>query len=167
MVRSLMAVLFFFTVIPYLTHAKHLKRPTLWGFVSYLCGQLLLVLIPASASGARLSTYALLTVCLLLDAFGAAILAMLTESLVALHVDRDERSRVMAIQRTCIMLATAPFGWISGWLSGMDRTWPFLLTSGLLVLGVVVTSRRWVTTHGEPGITEVGEEGATQPGPGL
>ncbi len=46
---------------------------------------------------------------------------MLAESLVALHVDQDERSRVMAIQRTCVMLVTAPFGWISGWLSSMDR----------------------------------------------
>jgi MFS family permease len=149
MVRSLLSVVFFFTVIPYLTHAKHLKRPTLWGFASYLGGQLLLVGIPASAGGARGSTYAMLAICLLLDAFGAGILFMLTESLVALHVDKDERSRVMAIQRTCVMLVTAPFGWISGWLSGMDRTWPFLLTSALLVLGVVVTSSSWVTTHDE------------------
>ena len=154
MVRSLLSVVFFFTVIPYLTHAKHLKRPTLWGFASYLGGQLLLVAIPASAGGARASTYGMLAVCLLLDAFGAGILFMLTESLIALHVDRDERSRVMAIQRTCVMLVTAPFGWISGWLSGIDRTWPFLLTSALLVLGIVVTSRLWVTTHTEPAITK-------------
>lgn len=154
MVRSLLSVAFFFTVIPFLTHAKHLKRPTLWGFGSYLAGQLLLVLIPASAGGARASTYGLLAVCLLLDAFGAGILFMLTESLVALHVDKHERSRVMAIQRTCVMLVTAPFGWISGWLSGMDRAWPFIMTSALLVLGVVVTFRWWVTTHSEPALDD-------------
>ncbi|MGB4918120.1 MAG: MFS transporter [Propionicimonas sp.] len=147
MVRSLLSVLFFFTVIPWLTHAKHLKPPTVGGFVAYLAGQLLLVVIPAPAGSADWSTYALLGVCLVLDAFGAGILFMLTESLVALHVNRDERSRVMAIQRTCVMLATAPFGWISGWLSGIDRTWPFLLTSALLVLGAVVSLRFWVTTH--------------------
>jgi len=165
MVRSLLSVVFFFTVIPFLTHAKHLKNPTLWGFVSYLGGQLLLVLIPASVSGPRASTYGLLAICLLLDAFGAGILFMLTESLVALHVDRDERSRVMAIQRTCVMLVTAPFGWISGWLSGMDRTWPFLLTSALLVLGVVVTARLWVTTHAEPPSTAARDPQGTPPGP--
>jgi len=48
-----------------------------------------------------------------------------------------------------VMLVTAPFGWISGWLSGMDRSWPFLLTSTLLVLGLVVAGRFWVTTHEE------------------
>ncbi|HEY3544676.1 MAG TPA: MFS transporter [Propionicimonas sp.] len=150
MVRSVLSVVFFFTVIPWLTHEKHLQRPTLWGFLSYLGGQVLLVLIPAAAGGPGWSTYALLGVCLLLDAFGASILFMLAESLVALHVDRDERSRVMAIQRTVVMLVTAPFGWISGWLSGIDRTWPFILTSVLLALGIAVTSRFWVTTHTDP-----------------
>ncbi len=150
MVRSLLSVLLFFTVIPALTHGKHLKLPTLTGFTIYLAGQVLLVLVPAPQGSANLTTYALLAACLVLDAFGAGILYMLAESLVALHVDRHERSRVMAIQRTVVMLVTAPFGWISGWLSGMDRTWPFLLTSALLVLGVWVTARYWVTTHSEP-----------------
>ncbi|HHT14140.1 MAG TPA: MFS transporter [Propionibacterium sp.] len=150
MIRSLLSVLFFFTLIPKLTHARHLKSPTLIGFGVYLGGQLLLVGIPAPDGGAAVvSTYALLAVCLLLDAFGAGILFMLAESLVALHVDRHERSRVMAIQRTAVMLVTAPFGWISGWLSSMDRDWPFLLTSALLTLGLVVAGRFWVTTHEE------------------
>ncbi len=149
LVRSVLSVVLFFTVIPRLTHVLNLRRPTLWGFTVYLAGQLLLVVVPAGGDGPTASTYALLAVCLLLDAFGAGILFMLTESLVALHVDRDERSRVMAIQRTCVMLVVAPFGWISGWLSGMDRTWPFLLTSALLVLGLVLAARFWVTTHHE------------------
>jgi len=156
MVRSILSVVFFFSVIPYLTHAKHLKRPTLWGFLGYLAGQVLLILIPASAGGAGPLTYGLLAICLVLDAFGAGILFMLAESLVALHVDREERSRVMAIQRTCVMLVTAPFGWISGWLSGMDRTWPFVLTSALLLLGIGVTARCWVTTHTEPAVVVPG-----------
>ncbi|MGV8908149.1 MAG: MFS transporter [Propionicimonas sp.] len=152
MVRSVLSVVFFFTLIPRLTHGRHLRRPTLWGFVTYLAGQGLLVFIPVAVGGPGWATYGLLAVCLVLDAFGAGILFMLAESLVALHVDRDERSRVMAIQRTVVMLLTAPFGWISGWLSGMDRTWPFILTCALLVLGVVVTSRFWVTTHSDPAV---------------
>ena len=149
MIRSILSVVFFFTIIPRLTHARRLRASTLIGFGVYLAGQLLLVGIPEPDGAAAAATYGLLAVCLLLDAFGAGILFMLAESLVALHVDRHERSRVMAIQRTCVMLVTAPFGWISGWLSSMDRTWPFLLTSLLLVLGLVVAGRFWVTTHAE------------------
>ncbi|MBC7278565.1 MFS transporter [Nocardioides sp.] len=149
MVRSLMSVLFLFTLISRLTSGMDLKRATLWGFGTYLAGQLLLVMIPASRGDADLATYALLGVCLLLDSFGAGMLFMLSESLVALHVDAAERSRVMALQRMLIMLAAAPFGWISGWLSGIDRTYPFWLTAGLLVLGAVLTATRWVPTHPE------------------
>ena len=157
MVRSILSVIFFFTIIPLLTHARNLRLPTLLGFGVYLAGQALLVAIPSPDGAATSSVYALLAVCLLLDAFGGGILYMLSESLVALHVDKHERSRVMAIQRTCVMLVTAPFGWISGWLSSMDRTWPFILTSGLLVIGLIVAAFFWVTTHEE----------ATLPGDGL
>ncbi len=149
MVKSIVSVVFFFTLIPRLTHARHLRPPTLLGFAVVLASQLLLVSIPVPAGAATLGTYALLGCCLLLDAFGLGMLFMLAESLVALHVDQHERSRVMAIQRTVVMLATAPFGWISGWLSSMDRTWPFLLNAALAVLGLLVAARFWVTTHDE------------------
>ncbi|WP_203135739.1 MFS transporter [Microbacterium sp. JZ31] len=147
MARSLLSMLFLFTLIPRLSTGVDLKAATLWGFGVYLAGQVVLVLIPAASGAADARTYALLGVCLLLDSFGAGMVFMLSESLVALHVDEAERSRVMALQRTVIMLAAAPFGWISGWLSGMDRTWPFLLTSGLLLLGLVLTAARWVPHH--------------------
>ncbi len=148
MARSVLSVTLFFTVIPRLTHAVDLKRPTVWGFVVYLSGQLLLVLIP-TATTADARTYGMLALCLVLDAFGSGILFMLTGALVALHVDVAERSRVMALQRTLVLLLTAPFGWISGWLSGVDRTWPFLLTTGLLALGALITARLWIPTHTE------------------
>lgn len=150
MVRSLLSVALFFGVIPWLTHHGRLRAPTIAGFVVYLLGQVLLIAIPVPGAGPGPGTYALLGVCLVLDAFGAGILFMLTESLVALHVDQHERSRVMAIQRTCVMLATAPFGAISGWLSSIDRVLPFVLTASLLALGAVLAGWFWVTTHDEP-----------------
>ncbi len=149
MVRSLLSVLFLFTVISRITHSSNLKAPTLLGFAVYLAGQVLLVSIPATGEAADARTYLMLAGCLVLDAFGAGVLFMISESLVALHVDRHERSRVMAVQRTAVMLVTAPFGWISGWLSAIDRVWPFVLTSALLLLGLTVAARFWVTTHDE------------------
>ncbi|WP_345752882.1 MFS transporter [Microbacterium rhizophilus] len=147
MVRSILSIVFLFTVIPRLTTGVDLRAAAMWGFGVYLAGQLVLVLIPAAQGQADAGTYALLGVCLLLDSFGAGLVFMLSESLVALHVDEAERSRVMAVQRTVVMLAAAPFGWISGWLSGMDRTWPFWLTAGLLLIGLVLSYARWVPHH--------------------
>jgi MFS family permease len=149
MVRSLLAIVFYFTVIPRLTRTPDLKTPlsaspatnfrrgTVAGFAVYAAGQLLVALIPAPADGPTGATLAGLGVCLVCDGFGVAILAMLAESLVAIHADEAERSRVMAVQRTVVMLATAPFGWIGGALSSADRSWPFLFTTALLVLGLV------------------------------
>ncbi len=161
MARSILSIVFFFTVIPRLTTTMALRRPTRVGLLAYLAGQLVLVAIPVPEGGAEPSTYLLLGVTLLLDGFGGGILAMLAESLVALHVDKHERSRVMAMQRTAVMLVTAPFGWIAGWLSGADRSWPFLLTSGLLVVGLVLT--RWAPTLREPDAEELPVPGP--PGP--
>jgi MFS family permease len=134
MFRSLIAIVFFWTVIPHLT-TKTLKLPLLAGFASYLAGQTLLLLTPV----AGLARYPVICVSLLFDGFGAGILAMLAESLVALHVNKAERARVMAIQHTIIMFATAPFGWIGGVLSGISRNLPFVLTICMLCAGIIAT----------------------------
>jgi dipeptide/tripeptide permease len=141
MLKSLIAIVFLFTLIPKVTSSVRLKQPLLMGFASYFVGQLVLALIPAPQGALGLSGYALLCLSLVFDGFGAGILAMLAESLVALHVDKDERARVMAIQHMVIMLATAPFGLISGLLSSVNRTLPFVLTSVLLLAGILCTLR--------------------------
>lgn len=141
MLRSFLAMFFLFTVIPGVMASKSLKRPLLFGFASYLIGQSILVLIPAPQGGLDIWGYAFLCLSLIFDGFGAGILAMLAESLVALHVDKNERARVMAIQHTIIMLVSAPFGWISGILSSVSRTLPFTLTVILLLLGILFTIR--------------------------
>jgi len=144
MVRSGLAILFFFTLIPRLTSRRSLRLPTAIGFLVYLVAQLLLVAIPAATSGASPIVYVLLGICLVLESFAGGILFMLAESLVALHVDEQERSRVMGIQRTVVMLAAAPFGWIAGTLSGAARDYPFLLTAALLGIGLLLTFVAWV-----------------------
>jgi len=141
MFRSIIAMFFLFTVIPRVTATSRLQKPLLLGFVSYLVGQGILTLIPAPEHALTASGYAFLAISLIFDGFGAGILAMLAESLVALYVDKNERARVMAVQHTIIMLATAPFGWISGLLSSVSRSLPFMLTATLLVLGIVTTLR--------------------------
>jgi len=153
MLRSLIAMFFLFTVIPRVTATPRLQKPLLFGFISYFIGQNILALIPAPEHALAAPGYALLALSLLFDGFGAGILAMLAESLVALYVDKNERARVMAVQHMIIMLATAPFGWISGLLSGISRTLPFRLTIVLLLLGILTTLRYYRTideSHGHP-----------------
>ena len=76
---------------------------------------------------------------MLFDSFAVGMLAMLAESLVALAVNPGERSRVMAVQRTAVGLCVAPWGWVSGMLSEVNRSLPFVLTSCFVLAGLAVT----------------------------
>jgi MFS family permease len=134
MFRSIIAIVFLFTVVPRLSKLT-LKTPLLFGFASYIVGQTLLILTPPQSG----FTYPLLCASLVFDAFGSGTLAMLAETQVALYVDEAERARVMAIQHMIIMFATAPFGWIGGILSGVSRNLPFALNVVLLMAGIGVT----------------------------
>ena len=143
MARSLLAILFFFTVIHRVTGSSRFKVPLLGGFAAYLVGQVVISSLPAAAGGPTVYTYLLLGVSVLFDSFGVGMLAMLAEALVALAVDKAERSRVMAVQRTVVMLSIAPFGWVAGLLSDVDRSLPFVMTSALMVIGLVITQWRF------------------------
>jgi len=143
MARSLLAILFFFTVIHKVTGSSHFKVPLLCGFGAYLVGQVVISTLPAEAGGAGLTTYLMLGVSVVFDSFGVSMLAMLAEALMALAVDKQERSRVMAVQRTVVMLSIAPFGWVAGLLSDVDRSLPFIMTSALLVIGLAATQWRF------------------------
>jgi MFS family permease len=134
MLRSLLSLLFFFTIIPRLT-GVNLKIPLLLGFAVYLVGQTILILTPVTG-GIR---FAILCLSLVFDGFGGGILAMLAESLVALHVDEAERARVLSILMMIIMFISAPFGWIAGLLSGISRNLPFVLNLVILTTGIIAT----------------------------
>ncbi|MDR0554075.1 MAG: MFS transporter [Treponema sp.] len=131
--KSVTAIAFLFLVAPHLTKGL-LKAPLLIGFACYFIGQTLLILTPVE--GVK---YVMLCASLVFDGFGFGILAMLAESLVALHVNAAERARVMAIQHMIIMAATAPFGWIGGALSDISRNLPFILNLCLLAAGFLIT----------------------------
>ena len=132
--RSILAIIFLFFVIPRLTRGV-LKKPLLLGFAGYFVGQCLLMLVPVEG----MLKYPLLCLSLVFDGFGLGILSMLSESLIALHVNPDERARIMAIRYMFIMLTTAPFGWIGGFLSDISRNLPFVLNLFLLAAGILVT----------------------------
>jgi MFS family permease len=135
MLRSLIALAFFFTVIARISQLR-LRNPMLLGFASYLCGQALLVLTPAGGP----LRYPMLCVSLLFDGFAVGMLAMLAESLVAIHVDAAERARALAIMQMSIMFISAPFGWIGGILSNMSRDLPFVMNLALIAAGIALTA---------------------------
>jgi len=134
MVRSTISVILFFTVISRIRQTK-LKWPLYGGFFSAIIGCILLI----SITKAGVWGYIVLSASLVFEALGMGILSTLRESLVAIHVDPDERSRIMALLQTAVMLVSVPFGYIGGLLSDISRILPFVLSIALLLMGILAT----------------------------
>ena len=132
--RAALAIIFLFFVIPKLLKGI-LKIPLVFAFASYFAGQFLLIMIPVEGA----LKYPLILVSLVFDGFGLGAITMLCESLIAIHVNPNERARIMALRYMIIMIATAPFGWIGGILSDISRNLPFVLNMAVLVIGIALT----------------------------
>lgn len=135
MVRSILSILFFFTIISRIKQSR-LKWPLYGGFLSAIVGSVLLI----SISNTGVWGYVILSVSLLCESLGAAVLSTLRESLVAIHVNPEERSVIMALLQTAVMLVSVPFGYIGGLLSDISRILPFVLSITLLLLGILATA---------------------------
>lgn len=135
MAKSILSILLFFTVLSRIKQSS-LKLPLYGGFLSAIVAALLLICVP----GTGLLGYALLCASLGFEALGFAILHTLRESLVAIYVHPEDRSKIMALLQTTVMLVSVPFGYIGGLLSDLDRALPFVLTIALLFLGILATA---------------------------
>jgi len=85
-------------------------------------------------------------VSVVLEGIAAALVSPMTESLLALSMESDERARVSAMVYVALIVLISPFGWIAGQLSALDRSLPFALNMGLFGIGMVLV---WLI--GRPG----------------
>ncbi len=135
MARSIISIFLFFTVIAKIRQTR-LKWPLFIGFLCSIFSYVILITITDVGVG----WYVLLSISLILEAMGSAILSTLRESLVAIHIDPQERSGIMALLQMTVMMVSVPFGYIAGLLSELSRILPFVLCILLLVLGIFATA---------------------------
>jgi MFS family permease len=135
MAKSVLSIILFFTILTHIKQNK-LKWPLFGGFLSSIISCILLI----SISDTGVWGYVILSVSLIFEALGVAVLSTLRESLVAIHVDHTERSGIMALLQTTVMLVSVPFGYIGGLLSDISRILPFVLSIVLLLLGMLATA---------------------------
>jgi MFS family permease len=138
-IRSIVMTVCFFLIGPRLTNLRRFRLPLWTGFAAFLISQLLLVVTPRHAAF-------LLVVSVVLEAIASALVSPMTESLLALSMESDERARVSAVVYVALIVLISPFGWIAGQLSALDRSLPFALNTGLFAIGIVLV---WLI--GRPG----------------
>ena len=135
MAKSILSIILFFTFISHIKQSK-LKWPLYGGFLSSMIACALLITITDTG----IWGYVILSASLIFEALGVAVLSTLRESLVAIYVDPEERSSIMALLQTMVMLVSVPFGYIGGLLSEISRALPFVLSIVILLLGVFITA---------------------------
>lgn len=131
LLRSLVMLIFFFTIVPKI-NALRFKKPLLLGFSSLILSQLLLIFSPDKS-------YLILVLSILLEAFSLSMINPLLDSLQVVMVDPKERARIIAILYVIVITLTSPFGYISGILSGINHVLPFVMNIIFLVFGLILT----------------------------
>lgn len=147
MARSVLSIILFFTVISRIKQTE-LKWPLYGGFISSIISCIFLI----SIKDTGVWGYVILSVSLLFEALGMAVLNTLRESLVAIHADPQERSRIMSLLQTVVMLVSIPFGYIGGVLSDISKILPFVLSIALLLLGIVATALFYRNKQEDPAL---------------
>ncbi len=138
-VRSMVMLLFYFTVMPRLREMDA-RKPMVFGFSGMILSWVILISIAPQQ-------YGLIVLAVILEGCSYPAISTLLDKLVAISVDAKERARIMAILYLVVLLCTSPFGWIGGQMSAINRSLPFMLNIGLFVVGAVlafIASRRRV-----------------------
>jgi Na+/melibiose symporter-like transporter len=149
-VRSIVMTVCFFLIGPRLTNLRRFRLPLWAGFAAFLFSQLLLVVMPPQA-------VILLVVSVVLEGIAVALVSPMTESMLALSMESNERARVSAMVYVTLIVLISPFGWIAGQLSALNRSLPFALNMGLFAIGLVLV---WVI--GKPGFLGAASQPAEQ-----
>jgi MFS family permease len=137
--RSVTMLLFYFTVMPKL-RTVDARKPMVFGFAGLILSWTLLITIPPQS-------YWLLLAAVILEGCSIPTVSTLLDKLIATTVDPKERARVMAILYLVVLTCTAPFGWIAGQASQINRSLPFLINIILFLAGMLLaylSSRRAV-----------------------
>lgn len=134
-VRSLMMLLAFFVWGPRIS-VYSFKKPLMLGFSCLGLVYLMLLFIGPGAS-----FFVMLGV--VAEALALSVLNPLTSSLQMLHVDKEERARMNGLFCAMCLLMTSPFGALAGYLSEMNRAWPYVLNLGLVAVALFLSVRVW------------------------
>lgn len=127
MARAILMLAFLFGVQPRMDRLPY-KPPMLLGLGFYLVSHVALILSAGAGRGLLLLVY------ILFEAFGFSLLIPRKESLFVLFIEPEERARTMSLITVLMLAVTAPFGWLVGFLSEINRMLPFALNILLFVL---------------------------------
>jgi len=128
--RSLVIAGFIFLFQPKLERFGF-RYPMLIGLFIYMISTSVLIFAPKE-------TLYILVIHVFLDAVAYSMVIPRSDSLTALLIEPSERARIRGLMMVLVLGISIPFGYIAGWLSDMDRRFPFVLCLGIFVLIYII-----------------------------
>jgi len=148
--RAMVMLLFIFVFQTMFNRFRY--RPVLlWGIMLYIASHVML-LLARPGNGWFIVGYTVL------EAAAFALVIPRRDSLGVLFIDKEDRARVMSLIVVVMLAVSSPFGSLIGWLSSIDRRYPFMLNIGIFaVLALIVSTSRAISQHdclAEAGLAE-------------
>jgi MFS family permease len=129
-VRSVIIVLFIYLLQPKLDKFGF-RSPMLIGLVIFIASIILLIMTPAGS-------LPILFAFIVVDAIAYSFVVPRSDSLTQLLIEPSERARINGLMMVIVLGLSIPFGYLAGWLSEMDRRYPFMLIAVFLALMFVI-----------------------------
>ena len=140
-VRAAVMLVFFFAA-PKILERISLEVPMIFGTALYIICQLVLIFCPPG-------NLPVLFIYVLIDAVAWAIVIPRKETLLVNNVDEKERARILGLLLTLSLFVSIPCGYIAGWLSSINRQYPFFLNLAMFIVMGIVLVIGWLRTRKE------------------
>ena len=82
-----------------------------------------------------------------MDAVAWAIVIPRKETMLVNNIDEKERARILSLLTTLMLFASIPCGYIAGWLSSVNRQYPFFLNLIIFIAMGIVLVLGWLQTR--------------------
>lgn len=129
-IRSAIMLAFLFIIQPKIEKFG-MKGPMLIGICLYIAAYAALIILPSG-------NLWLLIVCIFVESCAHGLVWPRRDSIQALFIEPGERARLNSVLASMVLAVTIPFGSVSGWLSGLDGRFPFMLVLAVLAVAFVV-----------------------------
>jgi MFS family permease len=109
-------------------------RPVmLWGLLLYIASHVILLF-------ARPNSSIIIISYTILEAVAFALIIPRRDSLGALFIDKRDRARVMSLISVIMLAVSSPFGTVIGWLSSINRQYPFILNIIIFTITAIIVA---------------------------
>jgi len=107
------------------------RFPMLIGLIIFVACMVLLILTP-------IGSLPILFTVVFLDAVAFSFVVPRNDSLVQILIEPSERARIRGLMMVIVLGLSIPFGYLAGFLSEMNRRYPFVLVALFLILMFII-----------------------------